>query len=123
VTNRGFFILAVGGVLIGIGLIALNFPVFLGAYDQWGWQIKCGTGYSTNLMQAQIADQATPHADFVGQCQSALAMRRAWSIPLAVAGWVVLSGLVVALWKHSAPEEHDHAIEASDSSVAGAGGR
>ena len=38
--------------LIGVGLLALNFPVFLDAYDQWGFQIKCGTGYLTDLTQA-----------------------------------------------------------------------
>lgn len=106
-TNRGFLILALGAALIGIGLLALNFPVFLSSYDQWGWQIKCGTGYSTNLLQAQTANQASPQMNYVEQCQNALAMRRAWSIPLAVAGWVILSGLGVALWRHAAPERHD----------------
>ena len=45
-TNRGWFILFLGAALVGIGPLALNFPVFLDAYDQWGWQIKCGTGYN-----------------------------------------------------------------------------
>jgi hypothetical protein len=104
VTNRGWLILAVGVAMLAVGLLALKFPVFIDAYDQWGWQVKCGTGYSTNLMQAEIANQAKPGSDFVGQCQSALAMRRTWTIPLAVAGWVVLSGLAVALWRHASPE-------------------
>jgi hypothetical protein len=101
VTNRGWFILCLGGALVGIGLVALNFPVFLDSYDQWGWQIKCGTGYSTNLMQAEIASQVTPQTNFVDQCQSALEVRRAWTIPIAVAGWLILSGLAVALWRHA----------------------
>jgi hypothetical protein len=107
VTNRGLLILCVGGALVGIGLLALNFPVFLDRYDQWGWQIKCGTGYSTNLVQAEIANQGFPQSNFVDQCQSALMVRRAWTIPIAVVGWVILSGLAVALWRHASPgREH-----------------
>ncbi len=102
-TNRGWFILCLGGALTGIGLVALNFPVFLNAYDQWGWQIKCGTGYSTNMMYAEMANQAFPHADFVDQCQTALMVRRAWAIPVALVGWLILSGLAVALWRHASP--------------------
>jgi len=111
VTNRGWFLLCLGGALVGIGLVALNFPVFLDAYDQWGWQIKCGTGYSTNLIQAQIANPAFPQSNFVNQCQSALAVRRAWAIPIAVVGWLILSGLSVALWRHASPDrEHADAL-------------
>ena len=108
-TNRGWFLLCFGGALVGIGLVALNFPVFLDAYDQWGWQIKCGTGYSTNLIQA--ANPGLPQSNFVNQCQSALAVRRAWTIPIAVVGWLILSGLAVALWRHASPErEHADAL-------------
>jgi hypothetical protein len=103
VTNRGLLILFVGAALVGVGLVALNFPVFLSDYDQWGWQIKCGTGYNTNLLQAEVANQATPQAHFVDQCQSALAMRRAWTIPVALTGWVILSGVLVELWRHTSP--------------------
>jgi hypothetical protein len=111
VTNRGWFLLCFGGALVGIGLVALHFPVFLDAYDQWGWQIKCGTGYSTNLIQAQIANPTLPQNNFVEQCQSALAMRRAWTIPIALVGWLILSGLAVALWRHASPEgEHAEAV-------------
>ena len=102
-TKRGWFILSVACALVAAGLLALNFPVFLDAYDQWGWQIKCGTGYNTNLDQARIASQASPQNNFVDECQSALGTRRAWAIPIAVAGWVMLSGIAVALWRHAAP--------------------
>jgi hypothetical protein len=104
VTKRGWLILSVACALVAIGLLALNFPVFLDAYDQWGWQIKCGTGYSTDLDQAHIANRDSPQSNFVDECQSALATRRAWAIPLAVAGWVMLSGIAVALWRHAAPK-------------------
>jgi len=94
----------VGVALVGLGLVALHFPVYLDAYDQWGWQITCGTGYTTNLMQAEIANQAFPQANFVDQCQSALVVRRSWSIPIAVVGWLILSGLAITLWRHASPD-------------------
>ena len=75
------------GVLVAIGLVALNFPVFLDAYDQWGFQIKCGTGYATDLTQA--ADTVGQH-NFVNECETALLVRRLWTIPL-----VAISGLVL----------------------------
>ena len=110
-TNRGWAILFLGSALLGVGLLALNFPVFLNAYDQWGWQIKCGTGYDTNLIQAEYANQVSPQSNFVDQCQSELAMRRAWTIPIAVVGWLILSGLAVALWRHAAPDhQRAHAL-------------
>ena len=77
----------VSGVLVGFGLIALNFPVFLDGYDQWGFQIKCGTGYATDLTQAAAA---VGQHDFVDQCETALLVRRMWTIPL-----VAISGLVL----------------------------
>jgi len=95
-------LLIVGAGLVGLGLVALKFPVFLDSYDQWGWQIKCGTGYGAELEQAQIAAQVS-QTNVVDQCQTALMARRAWSIPIAVVGWVILSGLAVALWRHAAP--------------------
>jgi hypothetical protein len=103
-TNRGWLILCVGGALVTVGLLALNFPVFLDGWDEWGVQIKCGTGYITNLDQAQFASRAAPHSHFGEQCQRALGMRRAWAIPVAVAGWILLSGMAVALWRHAAPQ-------------------
>jgi hypothetical protein len=76
------------GVLLAIGLIALNFPVFIDAFDQWGFQIKCGTGYGTDVSQAAAA--AGQH-NYVEQCETALLVRRLWTIPLvAVSGLVVL---------------------------------
>jgi len=75
------------GILLAIGLIALNFPVFIQAFDQWGFQIKCGTGYDTDLSQA--AAPAGQH-NYVDQCETALLTRRLWTIPL-----VAISGLVV----------------------------
>lgn len=74
-------------ILVVLGLIALNFPVFLDDFDQYGFQIKCGTGYATDLTQAAAT---TGQHNFVDQCETALLMRRLWTIPL-----VVICGLVV----------------------------
>ena len=75
------------GLLLAVGLIAMNFPVFIDAFDQWGFQIKCGTGYASDLTQA--AATVGQH-NFVNECGTALLVRRLWTIPL-----VAISGLVL----------------------------
>jgi hypothetical protein len=100
-TNRGLFIATLGVLLLAGGLFALSFPVFLDAYDPWGSQVNCGRGFSADLAQAMVADQTQPAARYVDECNSALAFRRAWTIPLATIGWLILSWLVVAFWRHS----------------------
>ena len=83
--HRAFYIGIVAFALIVVGLLALNFPVFLDAFDHYGFQIKCGTGYITDLSQAAAAQH-----NFVGQCETALLVRRMWTIPLVVIGAIVL---------------------------------
>jgi hypothetical protein len=85
--HRAFYIGVVCVGLIAVGLLALNFPVFLDAFDQYGFQIKCGTGYATDLSQA--AGAAGQHT-YVDQCETALLVRRMWTIPLVVIGSIVL---------------------------------
>jgi hypothetical protein len=80
------------GILLVVGLIAMNFPVFLDAYDQWGFQVKCGTGYDGDLSQAA---SAVGEQNYVDKCETALLLRRLWTIPLVVISAVVL--LVVTL--------------------------
>jgi hypothetical protein len=92
-SNQRFLVLAAGVVLLVGGLLALRFPVFLPDFDQWGFQINCGSGFQTTLTQAGIADSAGAH--FVDQCHTAIAMRRAWAIPLAVGGVLLLTALLV----------------------------
>jgi hypothetical protein len=92
-SNRRFFALAVGSVLLTIGLLALRFPVFLSDFDQWGFQINCGNGLRSSFTQAGVADSAGTH--FVDQCHTAVGMRRGWSIPLAAAGALLIGGLLV----------------------------
>jgi H+/Cl- antiporter ClcA len=88
-------------VVLAIGLFALNFPVFLDGYDQWGWQINCGTGYATELAQAAAA---VGDKDYVDECESALLIRRLWTIPLVLLGGAVVLVVLVASATASARE-------------------
>jgi hypothetical protein len=87
--------------VLAFGLLALNFPVFLDAYDQWGFQIKCGTGYLTDLSQAAASVGDT---NYVVDCESALLMRRLWAVPLVVIGATVVLVVSVASATASARE-------------------
>lgn len=88
--HRAFYLGVLSIALIGTGLIALNFPVFINAYDQFGFQIKCGTGYFANLTQAAEASGG----DYVGQCETALMVRRLWTIPLVMVGSILLAVII-----------------------------
>jgi hypothetical protein len=83
----------VATVVLGIGLFALDFPVFLDDFDQYGWQIKCGTGYLADLSQAAAA---AGDANYVEACENALLMRRVWAFPLVVISGTVLLAVLVA---------------------------
>jgi hypothetical protein len=89
--HRAFYLGVLSVGLIATGLIALNFPVFISSYDQYGFQIKCGTGYFANLAQAAEANGG----DRVGQCETALMLRRLWAIPLALIGSILLGVIAV----------------------------
>lgn len=91
----------VSAVVLVIGLIALQFPVFLDEFDQWGWQIKCGTGYISDLAQAAAA---VGDKNYVDECETALLMRRLWIIPLVVVSGIALLAVVVASATTSARE-------------------
>jgi hypothetical protein len=96
--HRAFYIGTVCVALIAIGLVALNFPVFLDVFDQYGFQIKCGTGYATDLSQAA---GTSGQQNFVDQCETALLLRRMWTIPLVVIGSIVLvavSAVAATAW-------------------------
>jgi hypothetical protein len=89
--HRAFYLGVGCAVVIVVGLLALNFPVFLDAFDQYGFQIKCGTGFATDLSQAAAA--AGEH-NFVDQCETAVLMRRLWTVPPIVVASLVLALLV-----------------------------
>ncbi len=92
-TVRQILAAVVAVVLLTFGLFALRWPVYLPPdFDPWGGvQIKCGSGFSSDLVQATFAGKAV-------QCQHALAMRRGgWAIPVAALGWLIVIVLVVPL--------------------------
>jgi hypothetical protein len=94
VITRGRLDILIGTVLLAGALVALGFPVYLDSYDRWGIQIKCGTGYHSQLLQATIADQQPAQqsgpADYVDHCKSAVQHRRVWVLPVAGLGAVLL---------------------------------
>lgn len=94
-------VLAVGAAVLLVGLAALLIPV--STSDGNGGSIPCGTGLSSDLSAAReanttgianvpILNQVVPHTDYVAACQSELADRRAWAIPIAVVGGLVAGG-------------------------------
>jgi hypothetical protein len=89
--HRAFYLGVLSVALIAVGLLALKFPVFIGSFDQWGWQIKCGTGFSSDLTQATAASGGD---NYVGQCETALMVRRIWAIPMVAVGSILLAVLV-----------------------------
>jgi hypothetical protein len=95
--HRAFYIGVLAAALVGVGLLALYFPVYIDAFDQFGFQIKCGTGFGANLSQAAEARGG----DYVSQCQTALMTRRLWSIPMVAVGSILLAIVVfvaATLW-------------------------
>ena len=89
--HRAFYVGVLSVVLIVVGIVALKFPVFIDAYDQWGWQIKCGTGLGSDLTQAAAASGG----NYVDQCGTALMLRRIWAIPMVVFGTIVFAGVIL----------------------------
>jgi hypothetical protein len=115
-TKRDLVLLIAAVALVGAGALALRFPVFIDAYDQWGWQVNCGNGFNANLTQATVADNGgvdpqagtptpahTPPHDsaYVEQCQRALTVRRAWTVPLAGVGIVLLTAMTLVLLRQN----------------------
>lgn len=100
-TNKGMLIVGIGVLLLAGGLFALWNPVSIDAYDQWGFQIGCGSGIAADTAQAATADQTHQTTDFVNQCGSALTLRRAWSIPAVALGALILLWVVGQLLRHS----------------------
>lgn len=89
---------AIAVTLLTVGLLALRWPVYLDAYDPWGMKVKCGSGFGSELVQATFAGT-------VDRCQHALAVRRAWAIPVAVLGWLIVIWLAVPLLKPQPPQQ------------------
>jgi hypothetical protein len=99
--NLRRLIMLVGAVALIIGVIRLLVPVSVPGPDNAS--IGCGNGLVSDLSAAREADnnnpanlpilnEIVPHSNYVAQCQSAVSARRAWTIPVAVVGLVVIAG-------------------------------
>lgn len=118
--TRGPLIVFAAVVFLAGGLFALRVPVFIEAYDQFGWQVKCGSGFTTDLTQAsraqkkptgQPSNAGAPHAsgdNYVGQCNNALMARRVWAITVAALGGVSLTWVAGAALAHDRRARTEH---------------
>jgi hypothetical protein len=99
--NLRRLILLVGAIALVVGVIGLLVPVSVPGPDNGS--ISCGNGLAADQSAAQQADnsnpanlpilnQVVPHTNYVTQCQSAVSSRRAWSIPVAVIGVLLIAG-------------------------------
>lgn len=97
-------IIAVSAVLLLAGVIGLLVPVSVSNSD--GGTVSCGNGIAADLSGARAANdknganipilnQVIPHTDFVAECESAVASRRMWTIPLTVIGLVGVAGALL----------------------------
>jgi hypothetical protein len=94
-------ILLLGAIALVVGVIGLLVPVSVPGPDNGS--IGCGNGLAQDSSAAQQADnqnpanlpiinQVIPHTNYVAECQSAVSGRRAWTIPVAVVGLVLIAG-------------------------------
>lgn len=105
-SNSRLLILAAGVLLLLGGLWALRFPVYLSDFDQWGFQVDCGSGFQS--VSAQAVTAGSPGTHFVDQCHTAIAIRRAWTIPLVAGGLLLLTALLMRpSHQHSAQTTSD----------------
>lgn len=110
-SDRRLLVLAASIALIAIGLLALQFPVYLDDFDHRGMQVRCGNGFGAEPHHATIADQQADSSDpdgpgFVEGCQTALAIRRGWAISTAVLGLSIM-GWIMLLWLRHKPSQDD----------------
>ncbi|GFG75518.1 aminopeptidase [Mycobacterium botniense] len=97
-------IVIIGAAVLAAGLIGLFLPVSVSGGGSGS--IGCGNAVASNLSSAQsannqnpanlpIVSQLVPHTDYVAECQSSLSSRRAWSIPLTIAGVIAAGGALL----------------------------
>ncbi len=106
--NARQVLLLLGGILLIAGIIALLTPVSASGGNE---SVGCGNAVASDFSQAQAKDQnlgnaasdivssvapsigsQIPQTHYVDACNSALSTRRAWSIPLAAVGLLVVAG-------------------------------
>lgn len=91
----------VGAIILVAGIVGLLVPVSVSGGD--GQSVGCGNALISDLSGARAANdqgvanvpvlnQIVPHTDFVALCESAVSSRRAWAIPVAVIGALVVVG-------------------------------
>ena len=115
VITRGRVDVLIGTIVLAGALAVLCLPVYLGAYDRWGMQINCGSGYHGQLLQATTDDQdqarqSASAISYVDQCKSALAHRRALAIPVGAVGALIIVPELLAWARRGAarPAESAH---------------
>lgn len=86
-------------VILGIGLYLMSMSVYLDEFDRYGMQIPCGTAYGVHLDQAIAAGD-----QYIGKCDSAVLMRRLWTIPVVAVGALGLLAVLVRAATSSAHE-------------------
>ncbi|BBX34406.1 hypothetical protein MMAG44476_37013 [Mycolicibacterium mageritense DSM 44476 = CIP 104973] len=96
---RAVYIGIAGFVILGIGLYVMSMPVYLDDFDQYGMQIPCGSAYGVHLDQAIAAGD-----EYIGKCDSAVLMRRLWTVPIVVIGALALVAVLVRAATSSAHE-------------------
>jgi hypothetical protein len=128
VVTRGWLMMWIGTALLAGGLVTLCLPVYLASYDRYGVQIRCGNGYDSELLQAGIEDKGQPSAQFgastpvwprtnyVDQCKSALVHRRAWLVPVAALGVLILVPELL-VWSRAGQPEVDRNVDGRSSDV------
>src|SRR3954471_2459492 len=94
------FLAVLGAVALIGGAAALFEPVHIDSKDMRGDDISCGAAFSADTGAAWMKDRQAVLAGGtdpgnVADCKSALAARKTWTIPLAIAGGVVLLGALV----------------------------
>ena len=109
-TMRRLILLA-GAVVLIAGLIGLLVPV--SASGENG-SVGCGNAIASDLAAAKdkdnsnlanlpVVNQFIPHTNYVAACNSALSTRRAWSIPVAVVGLIVVAGAFLVRGRATSP--------------------
>jgi H+/Cl- antiporter ClcA len=111
-----FTIAVLAGLIAIIGVVAFYYPIQLSAYDPWGMKIPCGTAMSPDVDQAVEADMYTANpparavasgpTQYAAQCNQAVWIRRGWSVPMTLAG-VIVVGVIALGRRPEAPSESE----------------
>jgi hypothetical protein len=112
-----FTIAVVAGLIAIVGVVAFYYPIQLSAYDPWGMKILCGTAMSPDVDQAVEADvyTANPPAEaassgptnYAAECSQAVWIRRGWSVPLTLAGVIVVGVIALGRWPQSESQSRE----------------